>query len=89
MSGIVVVRFDERGEQTFYVFGDDVRLIIVDDRCPHDRVYECLGRDDPAELKALLRDDPIGNINDDRHKAVENRVARALVGKPHLEVVKS
>ena len=83
ISGIVIVRFDERGEQSFHVIGDHTRLFIVDERCPSDRVYEWLARDTGDEIKAILKDDPIGSSADDRHPAIQRRILSLMDGKKH------
>lgn len=86
MIGAVVVHFSEDGEQSYYVYGDaSVRLFIVDDRCPNDRVYEWLPREEPTSLKDMLRDDQIGSSADARHEAVKNRILSAERGEPHLK----
>ena len=87
-DNVVLIHIDETGDQNYYVAGDSTRLIIVDERCPNDRVYECLGRDDPTEIERIIGDSPIGSSQDEQHPALERRIARALSGKPHLEVVK-
>ena len=88
-DNVVLVHIDASGDQNYYVAGDATRLIIVDERCPNDRVYECLGRDDPADIARIIGDSPIGSSQDERHPALERKIERALSGKPHLEVVKS
>lgn len=55
-----IVHFDERGEISFHVEGD-VRLLIIDERVPDDRVYEVTDRSTPSEIDAIVRDDKIGN----------------------------
>jgi hypothetical protein len=87
-KAIVIVRFDEYGEQTYHVIGGEaVRLFIVDERCPNDRVYEWLPRDPADEIKAILKDDPIGSSQDERHPAIAAKVLAFVDGKPHLSVV--
>ena len=88
IKGIVIVQYDERGEQYFHVVGDDVQLFIVDERCPNDRVYEWLTRDTADDIKAILKDDPIGSSNDDRHAAIRHKVLALIDGKPRLSIVK-
>lgn len=56
----VVIHFDERGEQTYYVEGD-ARLLIIDDRCPNDRVYEFSDRSTSDEIADLIGDDKVGS----------------------------
>lgn len=88
MKSAVVVHIDENGEFNYHVYGgDEVRLFIVDERCPGDRVYEWLPREDPPALKAMLRDDPIGSSNDDRHEAIKHKILAGMDGKSHLTVV--
>ncbi len=88
MIGAVVVQYDERGDVSFHVYGDErVRLFIIDERCKGDRVYEWLNREPPEALKTMIGDSPIGSSQDDRHAAIENRILKLIDGKPHLEVV--
>ncbi|MGE5510370.1 MAG: hypothetical protein ACM31O_03850 [Bacteroidota bacterium] len=87
MNNVVVVHFDEQGESTFLVCGENVRLLIVDERAPHDRIYEWLSRDNPAELEAILGNDPIGSSADSRHQAIAARIEAECAGKPHLKSV--
>lgn len=84
MKGMVVVHFDEQGEPTFHVCGDHVRLMIIDERAPGDRVYEWLPRDDDDHMKQILGDGPIGSSADDRHAAIANVIRRTMAGKKHL-----
>ena len=89
MKGMVIVRYDEHGEATYHVCGGDaVRLFIVDERAPGDRVYEWLSRNDGDHMKQILGDGPIGSSADDRHAAIANVIRRTMDGKKHLEVVK-
>lgn len=69
MTPTVIVRFDHRGEMEYYVNGEAVRLIVVDERCTSDRCYEMLSRCEPEQIAEILGDDPIGNKNDARHPA--------------------
>lgn len=87
IKGIVIVRFDEEGEQSYHVIGDDVRFFIVDERAPGDRVYEWLPRESADEIKSILGDDPIGSSNDDRHEAIRHVILSAMAGKPRLALV--
>jgi predicted Fe-Mo cluster-binding NifX family protein len=88
-QGIVVLRFDEDGEQSYHVFGDaGVRLFIVDERSPNDRVYEVLSRDDPATFRDLVPEGAeIGSSQDERHAAIEHRVNALRGGRPFLATV--
>lgn len=88
MQGAVVVCYDDDGELSFHVYGDEsVRLFIVDERAPGDRVYEWIRREDPSALKAMIGDSPIGSSADERHEAIKGVVEAALDGKKHLKLV--
>lgn len=87
MKGLVIVHYDANGETSFFCAGDEIRLFIVDERAPRDRVYEWLSRDSADTIRGILRDDPIGSSADERHEAIKHKVLRALEGKPHLEPV--
>lgn len=85
VTGTVVVHFDEEGEQSYHVFGSDVRLFIVDERVPNDRVYEVLRREEPATFRDLIPDGAeIGSSQDERHSAIVNRINALRDGKPFL-----
>ena len=87
ISGMVVLRFDENGGQTYHVIGDKIRFFIVDDRAPHDRVYEWLDRDDADAIKAVLGDERIGSKQDGRHAAIRNAILSDLEGRARLRVI--
>lgn len=89
VEAIIVVQFDEDGELSYHVCGGEtVRLFIVDERAPHDRVYEWLPRCDAATIRSIIPDGaPIGSSQDERHAAVENAVLSLMEGRPHLSVV--
>jgi hypothetical protein len=87
ISGIVVLRFDENGEQTYHVIGDTIRFFIVDERAPHDRVYEWLDREHADAVKAILGEDRIGSNQDGRHAAVRNAILSDLEGRARLKVI--
>lgn len=89
LDSVVIVRFDERGEQSFHALGDSVALFIIDERCPGDRVYEWLPRDSADEIKSIMRDDPIGSSNDDRHAAIKNMIEAAIDGRPRFKIVET
>ena len=87
MSGpIVVVHIAEDGAFRYLVHGE-ARLLIVDERAPHDRVYEITDRVSAQEIADVLRDDAIGSRNDDRHEATSARILTFISGRPHLRVV--
>jgi len=56
---IVIVRYDDDGEIEFYAEGD-VRLLIVDERAPDDRVYEVHNRHTREQVEGIIGDDRIG-----------------------------
>lgn len=87
ISGIVVLRFDENGEQTYHVIGDKIRFFIVDDRAPHDRVYEWLDRESADAIQAILGEDRIGSKQDGRHPAIRNAILSDLEGRARLQVI--
>ena len=87
MSGpVVVVHIAEDGAFRYLVHGE-ARLLIVDERAPHDRVYEITDRVSAQEIADVLRDDAIGSRNDDRHEAISARILTFISGRPHLRVV--
>ena len=87
MSGpVVVVHIAEDGAFRYLVHGE-ARLLIVDERAPHDRVYEITDRVSAQEIADVLRDDAIGSRNDDRHEATSARILTFISGRPHLRVV--
>lgn len=88
MVDVVIVRFDEGGELSFHVHGSDVQLLIVDERCPVDRVYEWTPRDGADEIAAIVPvGETIGNSSDERHEVLAHRITQALTGKSHLESI--
>jgi len=87
MTGpVVVVHIAEDGAFRYLVHGE-ARLLIVDERAPHDRVYEIVDRVSGQEISDVLRDNPIGSSNDDRHEAIAAKVLTFVNGRPHLRVV--
>jgi len=82
---IVVLHIDESGESHFLASGD-VRLFIIDDTAPHDRVYEILDRVGRRTTLAMIGDD-IGDQNDERHTAIKAVIAEAFDGTPRLRLV--
>lgn len=91
LQAVVAVRFDERGDISYHVIGDErVRFFIIDERAPHDRVYEWTSRQDPAELRELIpAGTAIGSSSDERHAAIEHLVACSERGERHLSAVPS
>lgn len=89
LAGIIAVVFDEDGDISYRVFGDErVRLFIIDERTPGDRVYEWLSRDEPSGFRDLVpAGSVIGSSNDDRHMAIEARIRAFVDGRRHLSAV--
>lgn len=86
MTGTVIVRFDEDGELTYLASGD-VRLFVVDERAPHDRVYEVKRRVEDHQIADVLRDTPVGHSDDARHAAISAKVIALVEGRKPLSVV--
>ena len=89
IQGMIVVRFDEAGDISYHVYGDErVRLFIVDERAPHDRVYEYTQRQPATAFRDLIPEDTeIGHSGDDRHEAIKARIEAWQDGVSHLRPV--
>lgn len=88
MKGAVIVMFDENGEIDYRVYGEDVRLFIVDERAPNDRVFEWSPRADIATFREIIPEEAeIGSSQDERHPAIEARIKAYDSGEPHLRPV--
>jgi hypothetical protein len=89
LLALVVVHFDEDGTIDYHVVGGAaVRMLIIDERAPNDRVYEWLPRAEPAALLKLIGDNPnIGSSADERHVAIAARFNAAQDGNRHLSLV--
>jgi len=87
-EGTVIVQFDEHGELTYHVQGN-TRLYIVDERAPHDRVYEWLPRATSDEIAEII---PVGEVigsgQDERAEVLSHRIKAAISHVPHLAVVR-
>ena len=91
MNAIVIVHFDESGELSYHVCGGEaVRLYIVDERAPNDRVYEWLERCDAADIREIIPEhSEIGSSRDKRHPAIVHRIKAIMEGRNHLRVINS
>lgn len=89
LQAVVAVHFNEDGEISYRVVGGDaVRLFIVDDRAPNDRVYEWLPRDPAEALRELIpAGAEIGNSQDARHAAIAHRIMAEQEGRAHLSAL--
>lgn len=74
----------------FGLFGDGCRFLVIDERCPHDRVYEVTHREPLAKLEQMIPvDAEIGHAGDGRQEALVGVVMAAVEGRPHLAVAPS
>jgi hypothetical protein len=88
MEAAVIVRFTETGELDYLVSPDArVRLFIVDERCPNDRVFEWTRRVEPAAIVEMLGNSEIGHSKDERHPAIAHVIEAYMDGRPRLSVV--
>jgi hypothetical protein len=85
----VIIHFERDAVAPDYYIeeGVDVQVIVVDERAPHDRVYELTQRWPAATIDPMLGSDPIGSRFDGRHEAIAARILAAREGKPHLAIV--
>ena len=88
----VVVRYDEYGNADYYSDGGDIDLLIIDERCPRDRVY-LHGSHAAADgvIDALINGDRIGRLGD--MPGTEAEIRALLSGlpapKPLIHLVKT
>jgi hypothetical protein len=88
-ANIVIVHFAQ-GETSpgYHAIGDGVRLFVVDDNCPNDRVFEYTRRDPASVFAELIPDgSEIGSPQDARHEACANRINAALDGRKPFSIV--
>jgi hypothetical protein len=87
MKPTVVVHIDRDGSENYLACGD-VRLLVIDERTPHDRVYEMSSRITQEQLDAIIGGSPVGSCADERHAAIAARINADIDGVSHLKVVK-
>lgn len=89
IENVVVVHFDENGSIDYAVCGDEkVRLFIVDERAPNDRVYEWTTRCTAGKIRELIpQGSKHGHKGDIRHAAIKHRIEAALRGESHIKPV--
>lgn len=90
VENVVVVHFDENGSIDYAVCGGDekVRLFIVDDRAPNDRVYEWTTRCTAGKIRELIpQGTKRGHKGDTRHAAIKHRIEAMLRGENPLKLV--
>ncbi|MES2138003.1 MAG: hypothetical protein V4502_13220 [Pseudomonadota bacterium] len=87
---VALVRFTTEGEMQLGMFGDGFRFLVIDERCPEDRVYELTAVQPRKVLEVLVpAGTAIGSANDERHDALVARMEALFTGRPHLTVVGS
>ena len=87
---VAVLRWTEEGELQLGIFGDSCRMLVVDERCQHDRVFEVTHREPLKALDALIPPGTeVGHAADDRHEALVAKMTALFEGRPHLTVVPS
>lgn len=90
MNRIAIV-VDARGEIDRIVSDEPVRVFMICDSAPDDRVYEMSGDETveigPDKMRAVLRDDPIGHANDS-HFLGSGHGPRKPPSRPGLNLVK-
>ncbi len=84
---VVTVRTLADGDVEYYVSGERVRLILIDERSPNDRVYEWLPRCPAGKHFDLIGDSEIGSSKDDRHAALKHQIENRIEGRPALSLV--
>lgn len=88
---LVAIVFDEDGNPAVRVSGD-VTVVWVDERRPHDRVFETTHQEDMDELRAFVGDpNTWGRSGDARQKRLEiqmaNRTGPALKLVPPSDAI--
>lgn len=66
MKDTILVHIGENGDTQYHVVGENVRLLIVDERALSDRSYEILQRSTHRTINTILGNDIIGNSHDGR-----------------------
>ena len=70
-----------------YLFSGEVDFYVIDEQCPHDRVYQLTDEAPRDALDRLVGPEPIGHKDDARHVALQHRISAFLSGKSHLRSV--
>lgn len=80
----VVVRYDEHGNADYYSDGGAVDLLIIDERCPRDRVYlHGSHATETSAIDALIGSDRVGSLGD--MPGVEATICALMDGQPAPE----
>ncbi|MDE0878550.1 MAG: hypothetical protein OSB00_07775 [Sphingomonas bacterium] len=89
MGATFVVHVDADGNQEYRAFGvGDARFLVIDERCPDDRVYRITVREPSAALTALIGASPIGDRFEERHVALAAQINAQLTGVCPLSIVR-
>lgn len=84
---VIVHITDESRCPTDYAIHGDVRVFVVDENCPHDRVYEMTRREKIERIREIIPEGcEIGSQHDERHTAIEAKIDAYLDGRKHLSV---
>jgi hypothetical protein len=77
----VAIRFDQHGNVDFFSDGGEVDVLVIDERCPRDRVY-LHGSHAQADgmIDALIGSDRIGELGD--MPVTEDAIRAMMDGKP-------
>lgn len=87
---VAVLRWSEDGDLQLGMFGAGCRMLVVDERCPHDRIYEVTQRAPLEAIDAIIPPgSEIGHAGDERHTALVERMTALFEGRPHLVAVPS
>lgn len=81
----VILHIDHEGYPTLHVAGDPVTVLWVDERVPHDRVYQITERCAPDRLAEIIGDSDVGHAGDGRNDNLAQAIAARL--RPGLRVV--
>lgn len=90
MSNVTVIVHIAEGESipTYHVVGEDVRLFVVDENHPGDRVFEWLSRSPESVIGEIIPEgSPVGSNQDQRHAAVQNSIDAMLDDRPRFTIV--
>jgi hypothetical protein len=90
MSNVTVIAHIAEGEisPVYHVIGEGVRLFVVDDNHPGDRVFEWLSRSPESVIGEIIPEgSPVGNNQDQRHAALTNSIDAMLDDRPRFTVV--
>ena len=83
---VVVVHIGIGGDVNYLMAGP-VDFFVVDERSPHDRVYQMTHEATRDGIAAVLGEDAIGSRHDARHPAIAARIIAAAEGASHLREV--